>query len=43
MESFEDLVWLPDVETQCSRFSGLSKHDFKLKLQRSHTLRWTRP
>ena len=42
MEYLENLVRLPDIETQHS-FSGLSKHEFKLKLQHSHTSRWTRP
>jgi len=41
MEDFEKLVRLPDTETQRSS-SGLSKHKFKLKLQHSHTSRWTR-
>ena len=42
MEDFEKLVRGPDIEAQRS-FSGLSKHEFKLKLQHSHTSRWTRP
>ena len=42
MEYFENLVWLPDIETELS-FSGFLKHEFKLKLQHSHTSRWTRP
>ena len=42
MMYFENLVQLPDIETQRS-FSCLSKHEFKLKLQHSHTSRWTRP